>query len=77
MNSRLLRARMIMEDVGIGQFAKAIGKAHQTASLKISGRVAFTFPEMMTLAKLLNLSLEDVNNIFFDGNLPKRNQKEA
>ena len=52
--------------------AKAIGKSPDTYAKKENGEVKFTLDEIPIIARVLELTSDQVNAIFFDGNLPKR-----
>ena len=51
--------------------ADAIGKSETSYAKKERGEVAFSDDEKITVAKELELTLEQVGDIFFDGKLPK------
>ena len=50
--------------------AAAIGKSVISYTKKESGKVKFSDEEKVIVAKELDLTSEQVNAIFFDGNLP-------
>lgn len=50
--------------------AAAIGKSVISYAKKESGKVKFSDEEKVIVAKELDLTAEQVNGIFFDGNLP-------
>lgn len=52
--------------------AKEIGKSPDTYAKKENGAIKFSPEEIPIIAKVLELTSEQVNAIFFDGNLPKR-----
>lgn len=52
--------------------AVAIGKSLVSYSKKERGEVKFTDEEKVIVTRELDLSNEQVNTIFFDGNLPYR-----
>ncbi len=53
-----------------GDMAKAIGKSLNGYNKKERGEVAFSDDEKVVVAKELDLTLEQVSEIFFDGKLP-------
>ena len=57
--------------------ANLIGKSLNTYGKKERGDVEFTDEEKVIVAKELELSPEQVNRIFFDGNLPMRLKDDA
>lgn len=75
-NLKLKAARV---SKGLNQFetARAVGMAIATYCNKENGKKAFTAKEIEVLAELLNLNANDVDEIFFDGNLSKRLTKSA
>ena len=52
--------------------ARAIGKTRISYQKKESGEVGFSDEEKIVIAKELELTADQVNAIFFDGNLPNR-----
>ena len=52
--------------------AAAIGKSEVSYAKKERGEVKFTDEEKVIVSRELDLTSEQVNAIFFDGNLPKR-----
>jgi len=52
--------------------AAAIGKSLVSYAKKERGAVGFSDEEKVIVARELDLTTEQVNAIFFDGNLPKR-----
>lgn len=52
--------------------AVAIGKSVVSYAKKESGEVKFSDEEKVVVARELDLTIDQVNAIFFDGNLPKR-----
>ena len=49
-----------------------IGKCEQTYAKKERGEVKFTPEEIAVVSKELEFTRDEVSDIFFDGNLPKR-----
>ena len=54
------------------EMAELIGKSVVSYCKKERGAVSFSDEEKVIIAKELDLSTEQVNVIFFDGNLPLR-----
>lgn len=61
------RKNLTRRDMG-----KAIGKSADTYAKKENGVVKFSPDEIPIVARVLELTSEQVNAIFFDGNLPER-----
>lgn len=69
-DSNLLRSRMVLHNVSSKALAKAEGwKSIATAHRKISGKTAFTAPEIQVCIELLSLDSETASKIFFTGGL--------
>lgn len=51
------------------EMADKIGISRQTYNYKENGKLQFTSEEIIKISRELNLTLEDVNGIFFDGQL--------
>lgn len=56
-------------NVLIGKLAKEIGLTHQGFMKKVKGLNSFKAIEILKISKALNLSIEDVNKLFFKGEL--------
>lgn len=52
------------------QMADKIGLSRQTYNYKENGRLPFNAEEIIKISRELDLTLEEVNEIFFDGQLP-------
>lgn len=71
MNVRLLKAKRV--EVGLRQkdLAASLGITEKAMNHKECSSVnKFKADEMLTLTKVLNLSLSEFSSIFFDSNLP-------
>ncbi|MBQ9047409.1 MAG: hypothetical protein IJ120_05880 [Solobacterium sp.] len=65
MNLQLLKARMVEKGVDDTQIASALGINISTLYRKKSGESDFYRKEIQIIKMVLNLSDEDVRNIFF------------
>lgn len=72
MNSLELQFARKRKNKSKKDMAAAIGKCESSYSKKERGEVKFTDEERDIVIEVLELNLEQVNCIFFDGNLPKR-----
>ena len=71
MNVRLLKAKRVEAGLRQKDLAMALGITEKAMNHKECSAVnKFKAEEMLTLARVLNLALPDLNAIFFDGNLP-------
>lgn len=67
MNNCELRIALVKNNVSNRDLAMMIGLSEQALYNKINGTTEFKNSEIKKIAEFLNLSLQDVNNIFFDG----------
>ncbi len=67
MNAGELRVALVRNKVSNRDLAILIGLSEQALYNKINGTTEFKNSEIKKIAELLNLSLQDVNDIFFDG----------
>lgn len=65
-NTRLLKAKMVLNGDTIQTFATLIGVNRQNASVKINGKRDFKQSEMLKIAIRYNLSCAEFAAIFFD-----------
>lgn len=72
MNVNKLRSLRAFHCLTQENIAKEIGIATKTYNRKELGEVNFTVVEIIQLASILNLTLQDVDYIFFDNKLTKR-----
>ena len=64
-NTELLQECIKRSGLKKGKIAEALGKTINTFSRKLAGKQDFTESEMRTLARVLNLSAEEMIAIFF------------
>lgn len=62
---KLLREK----EVPIGVFARSIGLTHQSLIRKAKGEYEFKASEILKISNKLNLSFDEVNGLFFKGEL--------
>lgn len=67
--TRMLRAHMTLKGVTTKDLADAQGWSMSTAYRKITGKVAFTVPEVQLCKELLDLDAPTTNAIFFVADL--------
>lgn len=69
MNCAELRASIARKSMTLRSLSDELNISEQTMQNKLSGTTEFKNSEIVKLAGLLSLSLEDVNQIFFDSNV--------
>ena len=68
-NTNILQAQMKLRGVTSKELAKAQNWCMTTAYRKISGKTAFTAPEIQACVELLSLDSQTAQAIFFTPNL--------
>ena len=77
MNTTELNVAMIRKGETAKTLSQRIGRSHVAFNSKRCGDVTFTVHEVLSLAEALSLTLDQVNEIFFDDKLPNgKNQAE-
>ena len=64
-DEKLLREAIAESGIKTNHIASCLGHTVQTLGNKISGKTEFTVSEMQTICKLLNLTREKRDKIFF------------
>lgn len=64
MDREELRAEIARKNVSKGRLAKELGISSGSLWLKMTGQREFKETEIRTMARVLNLTAEDVNRIF-------------
>ncbi len=73
MNTTEMKVAMLRKKVGSKEMADVIQKSRVSFDKKLFGHIPFDINEIQALATALSLTLQQVNVIFFDGNLPDGN----
>lgn len=60
-----LRGKIVENEMSISDLAEKIGISKSTLYQKINGNVSFTIDEVILIAKMLDLTKDEFNNIFF------------
>jgi transcriptional regulator with XRE-family HTH domain len=68
-NIRKLKSLRVYHNLTQEQLEQTAGIAYRTYSGKERGAQKFAIEDILKLAKVLKLSLDDVNDIFFEGKL--------
>ena len=66
MNAKKLKAEMALKEKSVSDMCAAMGIARSSWFRKITGITEFTQAEISTMAKLLDLSVEQIGSIFFE-----------
>ena len=74
MSPNKIKAKRVLKGFTQSQVAELLKMKSQTYMLKEKGKSTFTDSEKISLAIALELTLQDVNEIFFDGLLPNGKQ---
>ncbi|MBU5450995.1 helix-turn-helix transcriptional regulator [Acetivibrio sp. MSJd-27] len=73
MDTNLLKAKRVEHDMKQKDFAKALHVSVKTYCMKENAdSCTFSGEQILLLKDLLNLSLQEINHIFFDGLLPEK-----
>lgn len=73
MGLRLLKSKRVLKGFTQEKLATKIGMNTKTYNLKENGRNRFSLDEAARLSECLELSLDEVNQIFLQIKLPKSN----
>jgi len=68
-NTNLLKSKMALHGITAKDLAIAQGWSPATVNRKITGKTAFTAPEIQACVKLLDLDSATASAIFFAGNV--------
>lgn len=60
-----LRGKIVENEMSISDLAEKMGISKSTLYQKINGNVSFTIDEVILIAKMLDLTKDEFNNIFF------------
>lgn len=70
MNGNLLKSKRILLGITQKDLAKKLSVSEKTYNHKEQGKIHFKPGEIVKISKELSLSNKEVNQIFFDSNLP-------
>lgn len=65
-NRNLLDSKLALKGKNQNHISKLIGKTIGTTNLKFNGKVKFTFEEIAKIKKILNLTNDEVVEIFIN-----------
>ena len=66
-NTRLLKAKMVLNDDTVSKLADCLGVNRQNMSLKLNGKREFKQSEIAKIAKRYRLTFQELKEIFLDG----------
>ena len=66
---QFLKGKLVSQDITLKALAKHIGISYIALYRKMKGLSSFTVPEIESISKLLKLSAEEMNYIFFAINM--------
>lgn len=75
MEHRLLKSKRVLNGFTQEQIATQIGINTKSYNLKENGKNRFSLEEVVKVSETLELTLEEVNDIFLHIKLPKGNKK--
>ena len=64
-NINLLKGRIVAAGLNLGEFAEKVGIPYTTFSRRMKSKI-FGSDEIERMAKVLNLTPQDINDIFFN-----------
>lgn len=70
MNTNMLKSKRVLLGCTQKDVAKHIGISEKTYNFKEKGKIYFKPNEIISITSKLNLTIQEVNKIFFDNNLP-------
>jgi DNA-binding XRE family transcriptional regulator len=68
---RLLKSKRVLKGIYQHEIAKEIGISHKSYNFKENGKVGFNVDEILKVIECLDLTFDEVNDIFFFNKLPK------
>lgn len=69
MNKKALKSKRVLRGISQSEIAKMLGISLTSYNKKETGKIEFKRDEIEKLAKILKLSISDVDEIFFDKKL--------
>lgn len=70
MNSNLLKSKRILNGYTQESISQKVGITPKTYNRKEIGLSTFNIKEIIELSKILELNIQEINEIFFESNLP-------
>lgn len=70
MNSSLLKSKRVFKGILQKNAAQKLGLTEKTYNHKENGKIQFKANEILIISIILGLTMEDINEIFFNNSLP-------
>ncbi|MBB6625216.1 helix-turn-helix transcriptional regulator [Clostridium gasigenes] len=70
MNENLLKSKRVLRGFTQKDLAKNIGVSEKTFNHKEQGKIVFKPNEIIGVSDILKLTISEINEIFFNNNLP-------
>lgn len=70
MNYKLLKSKRVLKGFTQKDVAEKLGVSGKTYNHKEQGKIVFKPNEIISVSKILDLTISDINEIFFNNNLP-------
>ncbi|NOW85583.1 DNA-binding XRE family transcriptional regulator [Clostridium beijerinckii] len=74
MKPNLLKSKRISKGLLQKKAAEELGLTEKSYNHKENGKTEFKTNEILKISSVLNLTIDDVNEIFFDNSLPNGNR---
>lgn len=75
MSSNLLKSRRIFKGILQKKAAEKLDLTKKTYNHKEDGKIQFKASEILSISIILDLTMEDVNKVFFNNDLPNGNKE--
>ena len=69
MNTNLLKSELLKNNITMQDLADELGLSYWSLTKKVNGEYDFKQGEIQKIAKILKLSSEEINQIFFSENI--------
>lgn len=70
MNTNMLKSKRVLLGYTQKDMANYVGISEKTYNFKEKGKIFFKPNEIISISGKLNLTIKEINKIFFDNNLP-------
>ena len=68
--ANLLKSKRVLKGLTQKKVAEMVGVSEKTYNHKETGKIECKIDEILIISSVLDLTMEDINEIFFNGNLP-------
>ncbi len=73
-NTKLFKSVLVLKGVSLDELADAVGMSRATLSYKINNKRLFNSEEIEKITRVLRLTIEEMNQIFFGNIVAERLQ---